>query len=162
MNRFPQYEVTRGINIHTAGGVTHERLPLSDPNDHTLPKLIEALGGLKAFEALPVLDLKACTAWGGSTGYIDFVRPDDMDSPIMRGEDEAGRPFVAFRISSGRRPGAYVEVLFRRYTEGPVWVSGGGSELSSHTLDRASLSRVAQLVAEGAATGGRYRVDLVR
>jgi hypothetical protein len=101
-----------------------------------MPKLIEALGGEAAFEALPVLDLNSCTARGGGTGYIDFVRADDMPAPIMRGEDEHGRPFVTFRLSveevdyeSTNYPNdmvevTYVETLFRRYTTGPTWVSG--------------------------------------
>ncbi len=151
MSRFPPHELTRGVNTYSSAGVTHTPTAITDPTDHTMPKLIKALGGRDAFEALPVLDLGACTAKGGGTGYIDFVRSDDMTAPIMRGEDEHGRPFVAFRIKTERREAPSVETLFRRYTEGPVWVSGGGFELCSSALTNVDLSVISELVSTGIA-----------
>jgi hypothetical protein len=151
MNRFPEEHLTPGLITRTATEVTHTPWPRDDETDTTMPKLIEALGGQAAFEALPVLDLGTCAASGGGTGYIDFVRADDMSAPIMRGEDEAGRPFVAFRIESARRGGPYVETLFRRYTAGPVWTSGGGRELCTCTVDDDVLSVIADLSSTGTA-----------
>ena len=119
-----------------------------EETDKTLPKLIKALGGQDAFEALPVLDLGACTAKGGDTGYIDFVRSDDMTAPIMRGEDEHGRPFVAFRIKTERRAEA-VETLFRRYTKGNVWTSGGSNALCCNAVDEEVLTKVKTLTLTG-------------
>jgi len=127
MNRFPQHHIVPAVNVISGGRLVEHKPIVEDRSDTTMPKLIEALGGQAAFEALPVLDLNNCTARGGGTGYIDFVRADDMSASIMRGEDEHGRPFVAFRISveeAGREAETYVETLFRRYTTGPTWVSG--------------------------------------
>ena len=129
---------------------------VEDRSDTTMPKLIEALGGEAAFEALPVLDLNNCTARGGGTGYIDFVRADDMSASIMRGEDEHGRPFVTFRLSVGEV--TYVETLFRRYTTGPSWASGTHRKplltLDGFLPNQAALAAVADLVSGKTATCG--------
>ena len=129
---------------------------VEDRSDTTMPKLIEALGGEAAFEALPVLDLNNCTARGGGTGYIDFVRADDMSASIMRGEDKHGRPFVTFRLSVGEV--TYVETLFRRYTTGPSWASGTHRKplltLDGFLPNQAALAAVADLVSGKTATCG--------
>jgi hypothetical protein len=126
MSRFPEHHIVPAVNVISGGRVVEHKPLVDDRSDTIMPKLIEALGGEAAFEALPVLDLNNCTARGGGTGYIDFVRADDMSASIMRGEDEHGRPFVAFRISVEEEDYEYtiVETLFRRYTVGPTWVSG--------------------------------------
>ena len=164
MNIIPQHEVTRGVNTYHQGKVT--QVPCKNEKaDTTQPKLIEALGGQSAFEALPVLDLSVCAASGGGTGYIDFVRLDDMTAPIMRGEDDHGRPFLAFRLSktevdygSPNYPNdtvekTFVETLFRRYTTGPVWTSGGASTLCQQTVNDDVLCSVEALIRAGRFTG---------
>jgi hypothetical protein len=69
--------------------------PLSDTTDTTFPKIVAALGGDVAFAELPTLNIGDGE---GRTGYIDFLGPEDMRAPIMKGTDCHGRPFVAFRI----------------------------------------------------------------
>lgn len=61
----------------------------------------------------------------GSTDYIDFVRVDDMTSPIMFGIDVCRRPFVSVLLSDkdGKQ---FVITGFQRYTdsEHPFCVGG--------------------------------------
>ena len=167
MSRFPQHHAERNITAFNLDGTIRENtpVPLPDPTDHTMPKLIEALGGAESFEALPVLSLDTCAAWGGITGYIDFVKPADMTCSIMRGEDSLGRPFVAFRLlkrvldyESPNYPNdlvdeEFVETLFRRYPKGGVWVSGGEFDLVSSVVDDEVLASIKSLVSEGQANG---------
>jgi hypothetical protein len=70
---------------------------------------------LPPVEHLPILDLKDHT---GATGYIDFVRADDMQFPVMRGVDVAGRPFVAIKAQTegSCELSEVVGVFFQRYT----------------------------------------------
>jgi hypothetical protein len=100
--------------------------PLKDKTDTTILSIIEkALGGLNVFESLPVLDLGDSR---GNTGYIDFLLPSDVSCPVMRGTDTHGRPFISFKLSYTKKNGEViecVETIFRRYTTGSVWVSGG-------------------------------------
>jgi hypothetical protein len=181
MGRFSDHQVKRSITQFDMDGTIREQtlVPLSDLTDKTLPKLIEALGGREAFEALPVLNLDTCTGRDGHTGYIDFVRPGDMADPIMRGECEDGRPFVAFRLSrkvtdyeSPNWPEdtvekVFVETLFRRYPEGSVWASGGSSSICSSRVGAEALRSVKSLASTGRAIrededGDFSRVDLSR
>jgi len=161
--RLPLHHVERGIIEHGPDGITHTPLPLpvSDVCDARMQLIVAALGGEGAFAELPVLDLEECGAFGGSTGYIDFVRPEDMTGPVMRGEDEHGRPFVSFLLSrevvdhgSANYPHdmvvkEFVETLFRRYTTGPVWVSGGGQSLAQGALDNQNVFDLVRRVAKG-------------
>ena len=94
---------------------------------------------------LPVLDIeKLDISEGGRTGYIDYVKPNDMPYPVMTGT-ERGRRFFAFKIrflpneimrKSPRMrcdkefpplsEGTFVVVIFRRYSddENRSWVYG--------------------------------------
>lgn len=133
-------------------GVVHGIIttPLANSTDSTLPKLIEALGGQAAYDALLVLDLKDRM---GSTGYIDFLKPEELKAPVMKGTDPHGRPFISFRLlitESGKRR---VETLFRRYPEGGVWVSGGTNLINpAGVLDGVSIGVVKHMMRGGEVT----------
>jgi hypothetical protein len=60
-------------------------------------KLIDAFGGIANYKSLPKLDLGNNV---GRTGYIDFIKPDEMNAPIMRGVDALGRHFVTIRFEA--------------------------------------------------------------
>ncbi|MDF2549903.1 MAG: hypothetical protein K0S07_970 [Chlamydiales bacterium] len=78
------------------------------------PAILKALGGLLNVQQLPVLELKGL---GDFTDYIDFIEPDMMSAPVMRGLDSCQRPFIAFKymINEGGQTVEYVETLFQRY-----------------------------------------------
>jgi hypothetical protein len=88
-------------------------------------ELIEALGGPEEMAKLPVLDLGKNT--GGFTGYLDFVRPEQMEGhKIKRGVDAAGRPFITFCAEDTKTHKIMVQTLFQRYNgDKKVWVTGG-------------------------------------
>jgi len=130
-----------------------------DPTDDTLPKLIEALGGKEAFDALPVLDIGEET---GRTGYLDFLKPEDVTAPIMRGVDSADRPFVTLRMQREFRGEmrTWVECLFRRYRTGGVWVTGGGRRiLAIGMVKDEDLAWVSRLVRGETPGERRYGYD---
>lgn len=124
------------------------------PKDDTLGKLKWIL---KNWDEIPVLDIGERV---GGTGYIDFLNHDDMSSPIMRGEDMYGRPFVAFRLrvkrdlKSGTATYNIVETLFQRYRSGGVWVSGGRAltVLAHGVVTDDNLRALEKLVKTGAIT----------
>jgi len=115
-------------------------------DDDTLPKIVQALGGEEAFMALPVLELDAARGTG-RTGYLDFVQPEDMTAPVMRGKDSAGRPFVAFRmqLTEDGETRVVVETIFRRYITGNVWTSGGESFICTGKMTDNDIAFIAQL-----------------
>lgn len=169
------FHVRPAVLTFTTNGITANLLK-HDPTDTTFPKVIEALGGEGVFDNLPVLDLgDEC----GSTGYLDFVRPEDMTAPVMRGTDKYGRPFIALRIKHTKPESFYagleddedrewerkrevrVEVLFRRYTTGDTWTSGGASHICCAAMTDKDIDLLRRLV-QGDLVGRRqcrsYRI----
>lgn len=146
--------VDRGIittTFNSKGQRTSELDPMPlDPTDTTFPRVVDALGGEDAFEALPILDLDGNGI--GTTGYIDNVPASVMSAPVMRGVDGYGRPFISFLLKGScrrahRRRGDYVETIFRRYRSGSVWTSGGGSFFTASQLTSAGLDRIRRVQA---------------
>ena len=110
--------------------VETEEFPFDDPSDSTMAKIVNEIGQ-PVYDTLPILDLGDQM---GHTGYLDFLEPSDMTHPVMKGTDIHGRPFIAVRLVYTNRRGKTrtgVETLFRRYTDGPVWVSGGAGVCGS-------------------------------
>jgi len=125
--------VTRNIVEYSGEVKKVVPLPIKD-EDTMFPRVKEALGGEAAWEQLPVL--KKCPV--GPTGYLDKLVPADLSDITMRGEDEYGRPFVAFIV------GDHVETIFRRYKTGSVWVPAGAGNVGfpRAALDNSGLARV--------------------
>lgn len=59
-----------------------------------LEKMISLFGD-EEYAALPILDLGDRE---GATDYIDFIEPEEMTAPIMKGQDKSGRHFIALRL----------------------------------------------------------------
>lgn len=130
-------------------GVVEQTLLPPEEDDCTLARVIDAVGGPAAWEALPVLDLgEEENLPIGNTGYIDFVTAERMTGPLMRGVDTYGRPFLAVRynVDVGSGPRLCVETIFRRYRTGGVWTSGGASVLCGSTLTHDDLELLRRLV----------------
>lgn len=92
----------------------------------------EALGGEEAFNQLPVLDIGDRV---GTTDYIDFITPEDLSAPVMRGVDLSERPFISLHVQSDE--GERVVTYFQRNPRGGQWASGGalGTSLAEQSLD---------------------------
>ena len=60
-------------------------------------KILKPLQVALATLDIPLLDLKG--KWTDSA-FIDFITTEDMSSPIMKGEDLFGRPFVAVKVKT--------------------------------------------------------------
>ena len=84
----------------------------------------------KPIQDLPILDLKERQ---GGTDYIDFLKTDEMTSPVMRFVDKFNRLGIALhlRCEWGHwKNKEIVLALFQRYTDDPnTWTYGwGGSQ----------------------------------
>jgi len=85
--------------------------------------LYNALGE-QVIRELPVLDLGNR---GGSTDYIDFIRAEEMEFPVMRGVDKFRRPFIAIKVNcvDSALEKQMVGTIFQRYTDNDVnWAYG--------------------------------------
>jgi len=110
-------------------------------------KIRKLFGGRKGFEKLPILDIGDRV---GVTGYIDFIKPEEMTTPIMRGKDVSGRNFFTFRArhkalyfvnffsflarSSGDNK-LMCQTIFQRDTNSSSWVSGAKGEMHPMMID---------------------------
>lgn len=70
---------------------------------------------------LPILDLKGER---GFTDYIDFIKAEDMDCPIMIGIDCYNRHFMAIKVKTNNDK-YIVGTFFQRYTnDSYTWAYG--------------------------------------
>ncbi len=127
----------------------------------TTQKVMDLFGGAVGFSRLPELAWKDEFHAGG-TGYIDGVRPTDMEKPMMRGIDYANRPFLAVKVvrevpsdddSAAAQEEAFV--LFQRYTDDlNTWTNGchHGPDFVVTRLDDDGLSRLKTLIVKGSST----------
>lgn len=115
--------IRRCISV-TKGGdhVIEHELPL-DPSDTFMPKIQQLFAQLGEPPKMEV-------PHGGRTGYLDYLKPEDMplDSSVAWGVDPHGRPFFCLRLIvnySGEEIHKVV-TFHRRYDQGSVWVPAGG------------------------------------
>jgi hypothetical protein len=88
-------------------------------------KMKELFGGEEKFNELPVLDIGKRE---GKSGYIDFIEPEEMTAPIMRGRDSHDREFFTIRAENNRGD-RVCHTFFQRHPQGSSWthVSAGSS-----------------------------------
>jgi hypothetical protein len=57
----------------------------------------------------------------GGSGYIDFIKPQDLNSPVAYGQDDFGRPFVCLHVQIQEEKEATTKVFtfFQRYQDRP-------------------------------------------
>ena len=100
---------------------------------------------IPSMENVPVLDLGDQR---GNTGYIDFVKAEDVQFPVMRGIDVYGRPFVAIKaqLEGKCEFPEVVGVFFQRYADNTTdWAYGSCYPLNLLFHD----SRVSKIHMEG-------------
>lgn len=94
--------------------------------------------GMDRFERLPKLDLGDRK---GRTDSIDFINPNEMSHPLMRGTDKSGRAFIACKLQHGKEK-PFVVTLFERYPQGGMWVWNAQPDPARRTLLEEKLPRV--------------------
>ena len=147
--------------IETVNGIVTSVTPLTAKVTGDEAKVVDAIGA-ERFAALPILELPdrmSASSDAAGTGYIDFVQPDDMSAPLMRGTDAHGRNFLAVRMAVETERTNWdtglttvtteleVEVLFQRYSvDGSAWTSGGATHICSSRLTDKDAEFLARLV----------------
>lgn len=98
--------------------------------DAEFTKLINAFGGVDAFDNYPVLDV-GCDI--GPTDYIDYINPSVVKAPIMTGVDALKRRFLVLKLvdEQGR---IGVCVLFHRHHDRLGWVQASSHFSRGRTL----------------------------
>lgn len=117
-----------------------------DRTDTTLPKIIEALGGQTAYDALPPIP-QTITDEDYSpyvTGYVNICPPKGLKDPIMKGTDPHGRPFIVFCIECNGR--LWFEAIRRLYATGATWASCA-SLLKIQSAPNSCIEDIRRLVA---------------
>lgn len=85
--------------------------------------IIKSIFPLSVWESLPILEVgEKC----GDTGYIDFIRKEEIKFPIMGGIDDGHRPFFVMEVVSDDEDKIhYAQTFFQRWTDNQdKWVSG--------------------------------------
>jgi hypothetical protein len=69
------------------------------------------------YDTLPILDIGNKM---GLTDYIDFIKAEDMNHPLMKGTDIYGRKFIAIKVKThNTKTNQYKEIVgtfFQRYS----------------------------------------------
>ncbi len=108
----------------------------------SLARIKETFGGVEAYDAIPNLDLRERM---GIAGNIDFLQPDDLAAPVMKGNDKFGRPFIAIRATHRNGNLRCVLVAFQRFTEGGLWVYQGLNGQWEDALDQTRINEIRQI-----------------
>lgn len=89
----------------------------------TYQKIMDLFDGEEKFNTIPILDISTRSAQGG---YIDFIKPDDMEAALMRGKDASGRLFFSIK-----REGLCQTFFQRSSADTTTWADGA---YSSHII----------------------------
>jgi hypothetical protein len=90
--------------------------------DNAYTHIQDLFGGRENFFNLPVLDISTKQRHGG---HIDFIQPEDMTAPIMRGTDNFGRRFVTFLMCDSENNAIGCSTIFERHIDTGLWLNGG-------------------------------------
>jgi hypothetical protein len=80
-----------------------------------------------------ILDISDRQGW---TGYIDFIKADEMTAPIMKGVDINGRNFLCLKVKgevyydTNTHTFEYFQTFFQRYSDDMLWMGCGNHGLN--------------------------------
>ena len=123
------------------------------------PEYLYDLFSKEKLDALPILDMASNM---GDTDYIDFLKPEDLSQPIMKGIDKYKRQFITFLFQ--QRNKQRVITFFQRYSDSKnFWVYGGspfidldganGINLSKESISRSSWAPTFLSILQSAIAG---------
>jgi hypothetical protein len=111
--------------------------------------LVKVLGGIEKFNQLSNLTVKEGDlqyATEGKKPYLT-IQPKEMSSPIMKGVDTLGRPFLAVRFKQKRSQDLKVDVFLCRDPEASRWyLNEHGAEENFQMQKGQSLYFLQQLI----------------
>lgn len=73
--------------------------------------IVSLFGGEQEFKKLPILNIGKRK---GLTNYIDFIEPNEMTAPIMRGTDSSNREFFVIRAKNQKSGEFGCQAFFQR------------------------------------------------
>ena len=94
--------------------------------------IIDTMNGMETMIFSPILQFEP--QFEGSTGYLDELRPNQVQYPIMIGVDDFMRPFITFKLKYNNN--IHVETLFQRYSSCHLtwtWGSLSGCVLQNYS-----------------------------
>lgn len=114
---------------------------------------------MKSYKHIPTLDIGVRY---GYTDYIDFIRKNELTSPVMQGIDRYNRPFIVFsgtvsgvcgKNGEGTFSRPFMQTIFQRYSNvSTLWVGCGHGDrnlfYSPGGLDTAQLKVIHHLIRE--------------
>lgn len=114
---------------------------------------------MRSYKHIPTLDIGVRH---GYTDYIDFIRKNELTSPVMQGVDKYNRPFIVFSGTvsgvcdkkngeKGTFSRPFMETIFQRYSNvSTLWVGCGHADRnlfhSPGGLNTAQLEVIHQLI----------------
>jgi hypothetical protein len=89
---------TREILTYTRKKISKKDM-LSE-NKIAFDKIAELFGGHEKYSELPVLELRSLKLSSETLlrNYVDYIKPEHVTAPIMRGEDSLGHRFFVLRL----------------------------------------------------------------
>lgn len=130
--------------------------------------IMNLFGGEGAFEKLPIIDIGERE---GNTGYIDFITPEDMSAPIMRGEDKHQREFFVIKVvdENGKQ---YCQAFFNHF-KGMHWTNGSKPlmdfmDVNGYLIDdgvikdKNAYAQLRSLIQNGQLTTNTHTYKLIR
>jgi hypothetical protein len=90
--------------------------------------------------------------------YINFFKVEDLKESLYVGIDNFGRRFITFKVNDKINNKQFVETIFERYKNNPLWVKGGnfGSIFNNVIILNNELKILNEVV-----TGKNPRFELV-
>jgi hypothetical protein len=122
-----------------------------DLKKHMPERLIEAFGGEEIIRSFPWFEIDNSKM--EMTQCLDFIKYNELTSPIMIGKDGYSRLFIVFKLQFkyNDKIKYFADIAFQRYTNENMWVSAntsGQSIMWVHSLDKL-CENVKEIMANG-------------
>ena len=105
-------ERSQQMNTEKTHKVAMDKLNIQAAQINARANIVDKLNLQDKFSQLPVLNIGNRM---GPTNYIDFLNPEDLDAPIMKGTDKYERPFIAIKMTDQQQNKTFVTAIFERY-----------------------------------------------
>ena len=104
-----------------------------------------ALGGVDVFANIPVLDLRGRI---GTRNLVNFLTPDMLTAPIMKGSDRYARDFIAMKIRDRSTGNEFVQTIQQLYSDESQWIATQGGVFQNQNIGQGEFA-ILQEINEG-------------